>query len=297
MLTRTRPVLLTSQSPADAVSAALAAAQQSPAALGDLREALLGMECGQAVAWITGRLASGRDFLTGRDLELGQDGSLTEWPALRVFLLDTLFIIDPAAAAEFSRQILQTSTSPDKWALAPRNVGAESPSAEDVGLMQAMSVEMLYNEAWRKEASTGYLQAFDNLVHSGIISLSPRLIRFAGDTSNKPVRHAAFLTLDRLTLAQPVTMLEKLVPSAAAQPETALRVSNMVARADVRDPAQRWLVEEYLLDDKHTAAEIQALICGFPNANQFIPANLLTKVTTVSGTELAARDCRALAVA
>ena len=83
-------------------------------------------------------------------------------------------------------------------------------------------------------------------MHRKNVALSPELISLTADTANKPVRHAAFLTLDRLTLADPAAMLEKLIPSAAAQPETALMVSNMIARADVRDPEQRKLVEGYL---------------------------------------------------
>ena len=125
--------------------------------------------------------------------------------------------------------------------------------------------------------------------------LSPKVKR-TGDTTNPGVRHAAFLTLDRLTLAEPAAMLEKLIPSATAQPETALMVSNLVARADVRDPAQRRLVEDYLLDEKRTAAELQAFTGVFPNANQFVSPNLLTKVAAIPGAELAARDRVALEV-
>lgn len=289
-------------SPEAALSVALAVAQRSHNSLGgmkalsDLKTALLGMEPRHAAAWITARLASGDDFSTGRDLALGQSGSLTEWPALRVFLLDTLFIIEPAAAAELGRRILQSPTTADEWALAMRNVGAGSPSTEDVALLKTKSAEMLHSETWRKEASAGYLQAFDVIVHTQNVALSPELIQSTGDTANKAVRHAAFLTLDRLTLAEPVAMLEKLIPSAAAQPDTALMVSNMVARADVRDPAQRRLVEDYLLDEKRTAAEVQAFTGVFPNASQFVSPNLLTKVATIPGAELTARDRGALQV-
>ncbi len=288
--------------PEDLLSAALSRAQRSHdspedvKALEDLRTALLGLERGQAVAWIRGQLATGEDFSTGRDLALGRDGSLADWPSLRVFLLDVIFSIDPAAAADMGRKVLRSPTSPDEWALAMRNLGAGSPPMEDVTLLKTKSAELLHNETWRKEASAGYLQAFDVIVHTKNITLSPDLIQFAGDMDNKAVRHAAFLTLDRLTLAEPVAMLEKLIPSASAQPETAVMVSNMVARADVRDPAQRRLVEGYLLDENRTAAEIQSFAGVFPNANQFVSPNLLTKVATVSGSELAAHDRVALEV-
>ncbi len=267
-----------------------------PGALGDLKAALLRRDRLEAVKWITQRLDSGEDFSTGQDITIGQDGGVTEWSTLRVLLLDVLFETDPVAAADLGRRILQTPTTADEWALAMRNVGAGSPSAEDVALLKTKSAEMLHNETWRKEASAGYLQAFDVIVHTRNAALSPELIQYTGDTGNKAVRHAAFLTLDRLTLGEPAVMMEKLIPTAVAQPETALMVSNMVARADVRDSAQRRLVEDYLLDEKRTAAELQAFTGVFPNANQFVSPNLLTKVVTVSGSELAAHDRVALEV-
>ena len=262
----------------------------------DLKAALLRMDRREAVAWITKYFATGNDFSTELDITISQDGTLTEWPALRVFLLDVLYIIDPVAGAELGRNVLRSPTTADEWALAMRNVGAGSPAAEDVALLKAKSAEMLRNGAWSKEASAGYLESFDVIVHTRNVELAPELIARARDTANRGVRHAAFLTLDRLTLTDPGAMMEELIPSAIAQPETALMVSNMVARADVRDPAQRRLVENYLLDEKRTAPEVQAFTGVFPNANQFVSSNLLTKVPAIPGTELAARDRAALEV-
>jgi hypothetical protein len=265
-------------------------ASSSAAALAELKNTLRRISKPEAAEWIAEQLKEGEDITTGLGFVIGSDQNLSEWPTFRVFLLDVLFDIDPAEGARMGRKVLQTATNPDEWALAMRNVGAGSPSVEDVALLKAKSAEMLHNDAWRKRASAGYLEAFDVIVHTRNAALLPELIAYAGDTANKSVRHASFLTLDRLTLADPVAMFEKLIPSATVQPETALMVSNMVARADVRDPAQRRLVEDYLLDEKRTAPELQSFAGVFPNASQFVSHNLLTRVVTVDGGALAASD-------
>lgn len=266
------------------------------AALAELKRILQSMPASGATAWIVARLNTGEDTATGLGFVIGSDHNLSEWPTLRVFLLDVILGIDPAAAADLGRRVLQIPTTADEWALAMRNLGSGSPGAADIALLKAKSAEMLRNGAWSKEASAGYLESFDVIVHTRNVELAPELISRAKDTANRGVRHAAFLTLDRLTLADPGAMMEELIPSAIAQPETALMVSNMVARTDVSDPAQRRLVENYLLDERRTAAEMQAFTGVFPNANQMVSHNLLTETLTVDGSARAVQDRAALGV-
>lgn len=51
-------------------------------------------------------------------------------------------------------------------------------------------------------------------------------------------------------------------------------LSNMIARADVRDPVQKQALETYLLDPKRTAEELRGFASVFPNANVAISQNL-----------------------
>lgn len=67
-------------------------------------------------------------------------------------------------------------------------------------------------------------------------------------------------------------------------------LSNMIARADVRDPVQKQALEIYLLDPKRTAEELRGFASVFPNANVAISQNLLTVSPTIQGADLAARD-------
>lgn len=67
-------------------------------------------------------------------------------------------------------------------------------------------------------------------------------------------------------------------------------LSNMVARADVRDATQRQALETYLLGEQRTAAELAAFASVFPNANFHISNNLLTHAPYLDGAALAERD-------
>lgn len=64
-----------------------------------LRSRLWALPAEQALEEIRSFLESGDDRATGLSFEIGGDGSLSGWPTLRVFLLDLLQGIDPAAAA------------------------------------------------------------------------------------------------------------------------------------------------------------------------------------------------------
>lgn len=52
--------------------------------------------------------------------------------------------------------------------------------------------------------------------------------------------------------------------------------ANFFARADLRDPQQKALLESYLLDPRRSAQELQTFAGIFPNANYMISNNLLT---------------------
>jgi len=249
-----------------------------------------------AVAQISAILTSGRDFETGSEFALDADGNLTAAPTLRTRLLDELAAIDPAAAADISRDILATPTNPDEWAIALRNLGRVEDSDENREFLRRKTEELIRNPVWQADPSIGYLNAFDVLVHTEAVESAPLLSDLVQNKDRRDLAHAAFLTLDRLVQLQPVVMLEKLAVDIALQQSRPEMTAQQFARADLRDPAQREIVQSWLLDPARTATELNAFAGVFPNHNQFVSNNLLTTSITHSGTDLAVHDREALAI-
>ena len=263
-------------------------------ALQEMKKALRQMDAKEAVAWILQELEHSKDFATQLELELGTDQNLTAWPSYRVFLLDALMLVDPALAATKARELLQSPGTADEWAIAMRNLARGGGLPEDDALLKAKSAELLRNSTWRSQPSSGYLQAFDVIVHTKNTALAPELMSLCDKRDQQAVRHAAYLTLDRLLLVQPDVVLPALSQSASQHSQSGLMISNMIARADMREPKQQQAVETYLLDEQRTAEELQGFASVFPNANLSVSDNLLTKSPSIDGTELALKDRAAL---
>jgi len=298
---RDAPPLPAAESADQSVWAALAEASPSlrvtdSATMRMRREELLAMDAASARAWILGELDRGIDFPTGGDLALGRERRIEGWPSYRTYLLDMLHLVDPALAAEKSRELVAASGSPDEWAVALRNVALGDRSGDADDWLRARSAELLRNEAWRAEPSAGYLNAFDVIVHAGHVALAPELLELSDDRGNRAVRHAAFLALDRLAQAHAGEVLPLLAGAAESFPDSGLMVSNIMARTDVREPAQRQALEAYLLDPARTAEELDGFASVFPNANFHVSNNLLTETAAVAGAEIAERDLASLDV-
>jgi hypothetical protein len=263
-------------------------------ALEELRRSLAGCDKTEVSAAIRRFLDSRVDAPTGLGFKIGGHGVLTEAPTLRTYLLDYLGQIDPAAAADYARVILSSKDSPDEWAVALRNLalGDTSPAAH--ALLEQKTGELLSDGAWQQNPSTGYLEAFDAAVYLGGTDLIPTLAGLARLQDNPAVAHAAFLALDRSVINDPTTLLTALL----AQPELLQgreqTRADFFARADVRDPQQRQLVENYLLSPQTSPSELQQFAGVFPNANYMISQNLLTPTPTPDSTSLAGRDVGSL---
>jgi len=290
------------QSPAERLSANLQNLRSSKTetdsktSMAELKRVLRQMDSQEARDWILLELEHAEDFATHLDLAISTDQNLGNWPSYRVFLLDMLFLIDPDLAAEKSRKLLEKSRSPDEWAVAMRNIARANASGKDLELLRIKSAELLRNKEWRAQPSSGYLEAFDLIVYTKNTAMLPDLVNLCDDRDHSAVRHAAFLVLDHLALSQPGKVLENLSKNADDHPQSGLMISNMIARADVRDTVQRSMVETYLLSDKRSIEELQGFASVFPNANFSVSNNLLTKSAIASGDELAAKDRAALEV-
>ena len=97
------------------------AAPSNKILLNDLRRFLLAQPAAEARWAIVNFLDGGSDTSTGLEFKIGRNRSLDEASSFRVFLLDVLAEIDPAAAAVYAEALLQTKDSADEWAISLRN--------------------------------------------------------------------------------------------------------------------------------------------------------------------------------
>jgi hypothetical protein len=255
-----------------------------------LRDWIDSLQNDESVAWIRSFLKTGNDKDTGLSFEVAADGSLTEWPTFRTYLLDKLSTIDPAAAAAISRDILASPTTADEWALALRNVGRAEDPDQSRDFLREKTVELIRNPDWQASPSIGYLNAFDVLVHTNATTETPLLSELIQNKERRDLAHAAFLTLDRLVQREPADVLQRLAADSALATSRPEMTAQQFARADLRDEGQRELVAQWLLSTERTPAELNSFAGVFPNHNQFVSNNLLTRDAPIPGPELAAHD-------
>jgi len=251
----------------------------------------------EAVTAIRRFLDSKADTPTGLGFKLAGKGALASAPTLRTFLLDYLGQADPAASAAYARTILSQKDSPDEWALALRNLANGDPSAEGRALLEAKTAELLGYGPWQQDPSVGYLEAFDAAVYLGGTNLAPALGDLVRQQDNPAVAHAAYLALDRLVINDPAAMMAALEASPQLMQGREATRADYFARADVRDPQQRQLLESYLLDPARSGAELAQFAGTFPNANYMISQNLLTPTPTPDHASLVSRDAASLQAA
>jgi hypothetical protein len=264
--------------------------------LAELRRTLASMPTNEAVAEIRRFLDSKVDSSTRLGFKLTAGGTLDESPTLRTFLLDEMARLDPAAAAEYAKVILASKDSPDEWAVALRNLAKGDASADGRALLEQKTVELLQHAPWQENPSAGFLEAFDAAVFVGGTKVMPALSELVRRKDNQAVSYAAFLALDRLVINDPVqtlTALQTTVDSMEGREQTR---ANYFARGDVRDPRQRELLESYVLNPQISAAELEAFVGVYPNANFMISPNLLTENRTPERGALVARDAESLRV-
>lgn len=265
--------------------------------LAALRKKLETMPVGMAVKLIRDFLDSKADAHTGLGFKLASNGTLDEAPTLRTFLLDELGRLDPAAAADYSKVILASMDSPDEWAVALRNLALGDTNAEGSTLLAQKTTQMLEYAPWQQNPSTGYLEAFDVPVFLGGTNFIPTLTDLVRSQDNPAIAHAAFLALDRLVINHPAQVLQAIQADPDSMEGRESTRADFFARADVGDPQQRQILENYLLDPDITPAELQTFAGIFPNANYMISPNLLTQSITPNRSTLANRDAQSLTVA
>ena len=180
--------------------------------------------------------------------------------------------------------------------MALRNLATGDTSASAHALLEEKTAELLRYEPWQQEPSAGYLEAFDVAVYLGGTNLAPALGDLVRRQDNPAVAHAAYLALDRLVIKDTAELLAALEAAPELMQGREATRADYFARADVRDPQQRQVLESYLLDPQRSAAELAQFAGVFPNANYMISQNLLTPTPTPDGASLTARDAASLQV-
>lgn len=263
-------------------------------ALARLKTMLASGTTGEMSRAIRRLLDSKVDAPTSQGFKIGKGGFLTEAPTLRACLLDYLAQIDPTAAAEYAKVILSSKDSPDEWALALRNLARGDATAEARALLTEKTGELLNAHDWQQNPAASYLEAFDTAVYLGGTNFVPALAGMVNLQNNPALAHAAFLSLDRLVINDPTAMLSALL----AQPELltgrdAVR-ADYFARADMSNPQQLELIQNYLLNPQTSAAELQQFAGIFPNGNFMVSDNLLTESPVLDPGEIKRRDAASL---
>ena len=266
----------------------------SGSALDQLRARLRSMTREAASRAIQQLLDRGDDSPTDLAFKLGADGSLVQAPTFRLFLLDQLLQVDRETAAAYAAKILAVHGSPDEWAVGLRNYALVRTNSEARAYLLGKFRELIHYEPWCSEPSVGFLEAFDVPVSQGGIELLPDLTELVRRTNSQAVAHAAYLALDRLTIADPAAVLGELQRQPAAMQGRELTRANLFARADVFDPRQRGILENYLTDPAISPAELETFAGLYPNANYMVSHNLLTRTQTPNRDSLVRRDQLAL---
>ena len=288
------------RSPAEHLESALreiATSKDGPAnrkLLTELRQFLESLPAEIASKETQSFLAAQKDAATGLDVTVKEAGHLGDASSLRVFLLDYLGQIDRAAAGRLAAEILSHYTTADEWAVSLRNYAWANPAPANDEFLQAKSHELLRNPEWIKNPSAGFLEAFDTIVYAHGTTLTPELATLVRDKENRATAHAAYLTLDRLMITEPAAMLKQLVEQPDLMQGREQTRANFLARADVREPEQRALIEQYLMDPARTEQELTTFAGLFPNANYMVSNNLLTPTATPKHEDLVAHDRAAL---
>lgn len=235
------------------------------------------MDPAQAAAMIREFLDSGKDAATGMELTIGEGGILAGAPTFRTFLLDLLGQVAKKSrsnvASAYSRKILEEKKSSDEWALAMRNVAWGEPAAKPY--LAAKVKEMLAHEAWRKEPSAGFYEAFDVAVYSGDPTFVPQLTQMLGG-EDEGLRRASAVALDRLAAMAPLEVMNHLNANPNQLADKPFLRADYYAKADLANPAQRVALEAYLARGDVTLPEKQKLLRALATPAAFVSDNLIT---------------------
>lgn len=249
----------------------------------------------QAVKDLKTLLASGENHALDTPLRVSAGGELLEAPTTRVYLLDLLAQLDSVEAAEYSRTILEESTSSDEWAIALRNYAWGIDNAASDPFLREKVFELLTNETWIKQPTSGFLEALDFVPYTQDPTLVTPLVALTKAEQPANVRRAAFLALARFFSQSTTAGLQSVSDAEENEPFSPVRADAM-SRANFSRSEDVDIVRSYLLSNTIDPSEYAIFAETFPQGGQFAGPALVTRFRAEPFSALARRDARALSI-
>jgi hypothetical protein len=223
-----------------------------------------------AAAAIIAFLNTKQDVATGLPFSVGPEGMMTDTPTLRTALLDLLPSLDPLAALDSARSVMDHTQSPDEFALALRNLAWNDSNGDLLSELNTRLNQMLSMKPWCENPSAGFLEALDAAVKIESQASFDAIARLGAEAlaaEDSSLGRAAVMVLDRMILRNPsllVTAFEVNPGWLSASPE---QRATLMSRLDVTDPAQRDAFSRYLTATPHGSGEMEYFAKLFPNGN------------------------------
>ena len=224
----------------------------------------------EAASAVLSFLASGEDAPTQLPFVVGSEGMMQSVPTFRIALLNILPALDPTAALESARQIMDRPKSQDEFAIALRNMAWNDLDGDLHAELRARFSQMLNTKAWLASPSPGFLEAFDvslEIAAPPVFQEMTEIARQGIENTTPALTQAAFIALDRMVLRDP-SLLENTIDRNAAWMDFAPRPrASLMSRLDITRPAQRQLFVQYLAGVSHGPDELEYFAEVFPNGN------------------------------
>jgi hypothetical protein len=238
-------------------------------------------------------LESGDNIETTLSFLIGQHGTLSSHPTLRVAALDWLGNLSPGVAQDYALEVFESSDSPDEWALAIRNYGRVTDPGTDEFFNEILSY-MITHPEWRTRPSDGYLEAYDAVVYNRQYDLIPSLVQTVmADPGLDMVAMAVIDSFVQQNRAEALAYVYENMDLFNEIPE--LRAT-LFSRADLGDNGQRVVIENYLNSPTTSLKERDLFLRLFPNVNLYMAHRLLTTTQNYSLRERAEFDYISLKV-
>ena len=246
--------------------------------LRELRVAIRQAPEAEAAAAIVAYLKTGEDALTGLPFAVGPEGMMDAVPSFRIALLDLLPSLDPLAALELAREVMDRRTSADEYALALRNLAWNDLNGDLRDELSSRFMDLL-KLPWLDQPSAGFLEAFDIAVEVGGRPMFDRLVALAGEAtakSNPAVSRAAFMSLDRMIVRDPGLLITGFSSDPGWMNFAPQQRASLMSRLDITEPGQRDVFSRYLSSAGHAVGELEYFAKVFPNQNFLYGHRLVT---------------------
>ncbi len=248
--------------------------------LGDLKAQVHDAPPDAAAASIIAELRTGEDAATGLAYAVGAEGVMEETPSYRTALLDLLGQTDPFLSADYARELMADTASADEYSMALRNLAWANFGGQLDNELRGYFSAMVARDDWRKNPTTGFLEAFDVAVATQsvdqVVNIIGEIPESATENDLLLVGGAAFVALDRLIVANPSKLVEAFRSNPQLLSDEPVHRASIMSRLDVRKADQAALLRDYLKKREHGAGELEYFAEIFPNTNYFSSHRLIT---------------------